>query len=35
VLEGPAADLAGDVVDRRLDAVAEALGVKGEVWVVR
>ncbi len=35
VLEGPAADLAGDVVNRRLDAVAEALGVRGEVWVVR
>lgn len=35
VLEGPAADLAGDVVDRRLDAVADALGLKGEVRVVR
>jgi exopolyphosphatase/guanosine-5'-triphosphate,3'-diphosphate pyrophosphatase len=35
VLEGPAADLAGDVVDRRVEAVADALGLKGEVWVVR
>jgi exopolyphosphatase / guanosine-5'-triphosphate,3'-diphosphate pyrophosphatase len=35
VLHGPAADLAGDVVNRRVDAVADAMGLKGDVWVVR